>query len=70
MHIGNLVREKLEEQGRTVVWLARKLSYSRNNVYKIFNKPSIDTDTLRRISIILGYDFFTHYTDSLKQDEK
>lgn len=66
MHIGELIKQQLEEQGRTVVWFANKLSYSRINVYKIFKKPSIDTDLLLRISNILGYDFFTVYSDYLK----
>lgn len=57
MHIGNLIREKLEEKQRTVVWLAHELSYSRTNVYKIFAKSSIDTHVLMRISQILRYDF-------------
>lgn len=69
MHIGNLIKQQLEEQGRSVVWFARKLSYSRTNVYKIFEKPSIDTSLLLRISSILNYDFFKYYTDSLKDRE-
>lgn len=69
MHIGNLIRQQMNEQGRTVVWLARRLSYSRTNVYKIFEKPSIDTDVLLRISSALKYDFFRLYSDSLKEKE-
>ena len=69
MHIGNLIKQQLEEQGRSVVWFARKLSYSRTNVYKIFEKPSIDTNLLLRISSILNYDFFKYYTNSLKDRE-
>lgn len=62
MHIGKLIKQQMEEQGKTVVWLARQLSYSRTNVYKIYEKPSIDTDVLMRISVILKYDFFQIYT--------
>ena len=70
MHIGNLIKQQLEEQGRSVVWFARKLSYSRTNVYKIFEKPSIDTNLLLRISSILNYDFFKHYTEYFKEMEQ
>ena len=66
MHIGQLIKQVLEEQGRTVVWFARKMSFSRTNAYKIFEKPSIDTEVLYRISKILQYDFFKHFTDALK----
>lgn len=67
MHIGNLIREKLEEKQRMVVWLAHELSYSRTNVYKIFAKSSIDTHVLMRISQILRYDFFERIRRSLVQ---
>ena len=36
VHIGNLIRQTLNERGDTVVWFAAQLSYTRVNVYKIF----------------------------------
>jgi hypothetical protein len=68
MHIGQLIRQQVDEQGKTVVWFARQLSYSRTNVYKIYEKSSIDTDVLLRISNILHYDFFKLYSEGLKKD--
>lgn len=62
IHIGQLIKQELENQGRTVVWFAKRLSYSRTNVYKIFDRPTIDVDVLMRISILLGTDFFKVYT--------
>ena len=53
MHIGQLIKQKMEEEGKTVSWLARNLSYCRTNVYKIYDKKSIDTDLLMRISALL-----------------
>ena len=35
MHIGKLIRQKMEERHKTVVWLAKELAYSRTNVYKM-----------------------------------
>lgn len=35
LHIGNLIRAKLAERGRTVIWLARQMPCSRTNIYKI-----------------------------------
>ena len=67
MHIGQLIKEELESQGKTVVWFAKELSYSRTNVYKIFEKSSIDTNVLFRISCILHFNFFELYADSLKE---
>lgn len=69
MHIGQLIKEELEAQGHTVVWLARELSYSRTNIYKIFDRSSIDTDVLLRVSLILKRDFFKDYSEELKNKE-
>ena len=64
-HIGHLIRQEVERQGFTVVSLARMLSCSRTNIYKIFDRQSIDTDQLFRISSLLHTDFFHIYSESL-----
>ena len=51
-HIGQVIKQELERQERTVVWLARKLSCDRSNIYRIFQKESIDTNLLVRISVL------------------
>ena len=66
MHIGNIIREVMEQQGRTVTWLAHEYGCSRVNMYKIFDKQSIDTQSLLRISAILDYDFFALYQQELR----
>lgn len=58
LHIGRKIEEELRCQERTVAWFARKLYCNRQNVYDIFKRESIDTSLLRRISAILGHDFF------------
>lgn len=63
--IGELIKEELERQERSVSWLARKLSCDRSNVYRIFQKQSIDTSILRHISIILNRDFFHEFSEEL-----
>lgn len=70
MHIGQLIKQELEAQGRTVVWFARNMSYSRTNIYKIFERASIDTDVLLRISALLEVDFFKVYSEYLKSKKK
>lgn len=70
MHIGQIIRQELEDQGRTVVWFAQQLSYSRTNIYKIFDRASIDTDVLLRISLILGVDFFEVYSKEISTKNK
>ena len=65
--IGKLIQVKLEEKGLPVAWLAEQIPCGRANVYKIFNKQSIDTEMLRRISVILEFDFFQYYSQQLKK---
>jgi plasmid maintenance system antidote protein VapI len=57
IHIGNLIKNKLKEDGRSVSWLARKIHCKRDNIYKIFDRPSIDTAQLIRISLALKTNF-------------
>lgn len=68
VHIGKLIQEELHRQERTVSWFARKLFCDRTNVYDIFQRRSIDTELLLRISMILNYDFFKHYTDEIVEN--
>ena len=63
VHIGKEIRKKLKEQRHTVVWFAHQLSCSRTNIYKIFEKPNLDTALLMRISLILDHDFFIHFSN-------
>lgn len=69
MHIGNLIRQTLKERGYTVVWFAAQLAYTRVNVYKIFEKKSLDTDLLMRISVILGTNFFKPYYEEFEKSQ-
>ncbi|HJB72273.1 MAG TPA: XRE family transcriptional regulator [Candidatus Barnesiella merdigallinarum] len=70
MHIGNRIRDILKEREQSVVWLAHQLSYSRTNIYKLFDKSTIDTGVLLRISLILRHDFFTEYSNEIKAKQK
>ncbi|MBR5687752.1 MAG: helix-turn-helix transcriptional regulator [Prevotella sp.] len=66
MVIGQLIRQELQKQERTVTWFARKLNCNRQNVYDIFRRTNIDTDLLMRISIVLHVDFFKIYSQQLE----
>lgn len=62
IHIGKRIKQKLAEQGRTSSWLAQQLSYNRTTMYKIYDKASLDTQMLLRISRIMEYDFFQEFS--------
>ena len=58
IHIGELIKARLAQVERSPRWLAKKINCDRTNIYKIFQRPSIDTELLARISKALDYDFF------------
>ena len=62
IHIGLLIREQLKADQRSVGWLAREIGCTRNHVYKIFNKSSLDSDLIFRISKAMNFNFFQHYS--------
>lgn len=65
--IGILIKEELENQERSISWFARKLSCDRSNVYRLFQKESIDTALLARISILLRRDFFLELSNYIRE---
>ncbi len=67
IHIGQLIREKLQQEERSGAWLARKLSMDASNVSKILQRQYIDTELLLRISDILNEDFFDKYSALYRQ---
>ena len=62
IHIGNLIRNELRHQGHTNEWLAEQIGTSPRNLWRVYNKPSLDTQLLLNISLALHTDFFQHYT--------
>ena len=65
VHIGKTIEQVLREQGRSVSWFAKQICCERTNVYSIFQRASIDTELLLRISRVLSYDFFEEYRNAL-----
>ena len=59
IHIGQLIKTELELQERTPTWLAKKINCDRTNIYRIFDRESIDTALLSRISTALNRTVFT-----------
>jgi transcriptional regulator with XRE-family HTH domain len=56
-NIGALIKKALKERGMPVTEFARRINYSRENVYSIFRRKSIDTALLTKISKVLDVDF-------------
>ena len=63
IHIGELIRKILREDGRSISWFARQIGRDRTSIYKIFQTSHIHPLLLLPISQVLGYDFFSHYSE-------
>lgn len=68
MHIGHRIREVAHEQGHTSVWLARELGCDRTNIYRIYDKQSLDSSVLLRISRILRHNFLAELADEVETE--
>ena len=65
VHVGKMIHEELLRQGRTVNWFAKEIYCEKSNVYKMFNRKSIDLHQLIKISEVLEHNFLRDcYTDS------
>lgn len=65
VHVGKMIRDEVLRQGRTVNWLAKEICCEKSNIYKLFNRSSIDLRQLMKISEILNHNFLRDcYTDS------
>lgn len=62
IHIGNKIKSIVNKKGMTVSEFSRRINKSRENVYSIFKRKTIDTGLLATISKVLEYDFFKYYT--------
>ncbi len=67
MHIGKKIQEAVKKSGMSVTEFAVKINYSRRNIYSIFEKESVDTALLTKISDVLQHDFFVHYSSNPKK---
>ncbi|MFI5164812.1 MAG: helix-turn-helix transcriptional regulator [Bacteroidia bacterium] len=67
MHIGKKIKEAVKRSGMSVTEFASKINYSRRNIYSIFEKESVDTSLLTKISDVLEQDFFAHYSSNSRK---
>lgn len=63
--IGDLINEEVRRKGMPVTKFAKEINCQRNNVYDIFNRSNMDIDLLKRISKVLGVNFFQIIADDL-----
>jgi transcriptional regulator with XRE-family HTH domain len=62
IHIGKKIKDVFTRKGMKTSEFARRLNKSRENVYSIFRRETIDTGLLATISKVLEHDFFQYYS--------
>lgn len=68
VHIGKEIKRIVEERRLQVQSFALSIHKSRENVYNIFQRQSLDTDLLLTISKALDFDFFQYYRKNLPEN--
>ena len=66
IHIGELIKKKLEESGMDKTVFANRIKKSYPTTLNIFKKKSIKTEDLLKISKVLKYDFFRVYSAEIQ----
>lgn len=69
-HLGSLIEQKVRESSMTITEFANRLNLERTSVYHIFKQESIDTERLKTISKILGYDFINEIFQKEEKETK
>lgn len=67
-HIGNFIKEELHRQQKSPGWLADAINCERPNIYNIFNRQSMDSELIARISIALNINIFAILADSIADE--
>lgn len=65
-HIGKMILNELRKQRRTVAWFANEMGSTRSNMYKILNKPHLNSEFILRAMRLLDHDFFKDVSEQLK----
>lgn len=65
IHIGNLIRSKVEENQISIERICGFLERTEEEVGKMYHAKSIDTDILMKWCKLLKFDFFRFYTGHL-----
>jgi plasmid maintenance system antidote protein VapI len=66
LHMGCIIKQYIVEKGISVGKLATKMSCSPRNIYNLYERESINTQTLERLSMALGHNFGKYLSDHIE----
>ena len=67
IHIGDIIKQKLEEKDLKIAWLARQVHCNKSNFCKKLKNDDINNHLLYLISDVLHEDFFVYYSIDLQK---
>lgn len=59
--IGQRIKDEVVRRQYSITLLATQLGCDRKSVYRLFNRTSLDTHLLLRLSLILKHNFFEEF---------
>jgi len=66
IHIGKAIHQRLKEIGMTKAEFAKRIHCTRQNIYSIFERKELNTNLLRKISEVLGYNFLVDQMEDVQ----
>lgn len=70
LHIGKIICEHLEKEGRKKTWLAKQINCTDSCLCKLLQSESMHTDLFLRISLACKYNFARHITQEYERLSK
>ena len=70
VHIGNKLKQVAKQKGIKITDLAKRISTTRENIYSIFRRRTIDTGLLDKFCKTLDHDFYQYLSTSLLEENK
>ena len=67
IHIGSIIKQKLDEKDLKIAWLARQVHCNESNLCKKLKNNDISKELLFRIANVLHEDFFAYYSNELSK---
>lgn len=67
LHVGAIIKDKLDFDRRSIAWFAHEMNCDRSNMYKILDRAHLDTNFILRASKVLEHDFFKDISDLLAE---
>ena len=68
LHIGEIIKEIAKRKRLGPTEFGNLINTSKQNIYGIYKRPSIDTELLHKISVALDHNFFKYYLENTSQE--